>query len=367
MNRTILYYPTIDIPKTNWLKQAILYWDEVSSIVPSNLESNFSPDVRFLYEEGLFRPIQPELLISEASNIEILAQFQNEFQDLVNSSNFQKLRNRREISHQSSYNIHPSKIVPNNLIHRNKTSDGLFYFLEDLGLATRADNDEWLKFEKNTGLLYMSLLAKYLAEVDSEYTTIGTDNIAYEKLNFSTMKGESGFPVISFDLHNLLPTPKSNVSFEQILDFKRRRADNLRHFRKMISDFQSKVTKSESRTELKETTINFQDNLLNGVRDLKAVLDDSRIETTLKAFRSLIDLKSPTLITTIISSVGHHLDSINLPLDLSMIGIPFIASLELSTKFVEARNKRMAETRQSPFSYLYYAYKSNIVSRKSSL
>ena len=34
MAQTILYYPTIDIQDGAWLRNAILYWDEVSSIVP---------------------------------------------------------------------------------------------------------------------------------------------------------------------------------------------------------------------------------------------------------------------------------------------------------------------------------------------
>ena len=34
MAQTILYYPTINIQDGTWLRNAILYWDEVSSIVP---------------------------------------------------------------------------------------------------------------------------------------------------------------------------------------------------------------------------------------------------------------------------------------------------------------------------------------------
>ena len=29
-----LYYPTIDISNEEWLKTAILYWDEINTIVP---------------------------------------------------------------------------------------------------------------------------------------------------------------------------------------------------------------------------------------------------------------------------------------------------------------------------------------------
>lgn len=33
-----LYYPTIDITNEQWLKTAILYWDEISTIVPSSID-----------------------------------------------------------------------------------------------------------------------------------------------------------------------------------------------------------------------------------------------------------------------------------------------------------------------------------------
>ncbi|MFX0558674.1 DUF6236 family protein [Maribacter sp. CXY002] len=368
MNRTILYYPTIDIPRSSWLKHALLYWDEVSSIIPATYDDRFlydlSPDIQYLIGEEQFRPIQPETLISGENNWEKFQEFQDEFQATVLNPNFERFRNRNQYS-RHNHRIHQSKVEQKRgRIHRNKTSDGLFYFLEDLGLATRDENDEWLKFEHNTALLYMSLLAKYLAEVDNEQTTIGTDFIAYEKFNFKTTRKNSGFPVVSFDLNNILPTPKENVSLEQIVDFKRRRADNLRHFKRTISDFQTEISNAKSNAELKESAINFQEDLINGVQDLTALLKDSNIESSLKTFKSLIDIKSPTLWTSAGTVLNSHLDFVHLPLNLTTIGISAMAALELSTKYIETRNKRMAETRQSPFSYLYYARKSGIISRR---
>ncbi len=368
MNRTILYYPTIDIPRSNWLKHALLYWDEVSSIVPTSYDDQFlydlSPDIQYLIGEEQFRPIQPETLISGENNWEKFQEFQDEFREVVQSPNFERYR-KRSLYRANNHRVHQNKVEQKKgRIHRNKTSDGIFYFLEDLGLATREGNDEWLKFEHNTALLYMSLLAKYLADVDSEQTTIGTDLIAYEKFNFKSTQRSDAFPVVSFDLNNILPTPNENVSLEQIINFKRRRADNLRHFKKTISDFQTQISNSNSNAELKESAINFQEDLINGVQDLTAVLRDSNIENTLKTFKSLINVRSPALWTAAGTIVNNHLDFIHLPINLTTIGIPAMAALELSTKYIEGRNKRMAETRQSSFSYLYYARKSGIISRR---
>ena len=48
MAQTILYYPTIDIQDGAWLRNAILYWDEVSSIVPYEGYPDFSPEILFI-------------------------------------------------------------------------------------------------------------------------------------------------------------------------------------------------------------------------------------------------------------------------------------------------------------------------------
>ena len=98
MNRTILYYPTIDIPRSSWLKHALLYWDEVSSIVPSSYDEQFlydlSPDIQYLIGEEQFRPIQPETLISGENNWEKFQEFQDEFREVVQNPNFERFRNR---------------------------------------------------------------------------------------------------------------------------------------------------------------------------------------------------------------------------------------------------------------------------------
>lgn len=227
MNRTILYYPTIDIPSETWLRHALLYWDEVSSIVPKSYDdrilNELSPDIHYLMDEGQFRAIKPEELINNQDNWEAFHQFRDEFIQIVQSPIFQQFIQRQ---HKSDVKIHIEKIGSNNIsrIHNNKISENIFYFLQEQGLAIHNPNQyEWVSFEKHTALLYMSLLAKYLADVDSEQTTIGTDLLAYEKFNFKRVKEKDGFPTVSFSLNNVLPTPKYNVPLEVIIDFKRKR------------------------------------------------------------------------------------------------------------------------------------------------
>jgi hypothetical protein len=366
MNRTILYYPTIDIPRTSWLRHAVLYWDEVSSIVPKSWEDNIlvelSPDIQFLMSEGHFRPIKPEDLIFKRDNWEAFEQFQREFQEIVSSKQFQMFLQR---SHKSEYQIHVNKVGPNSLakIHGNKTSDSIFDFLVERGLAKQDRKGDWLLFEQNTALLYMSLLAKYLADIDGNQTTIGTDLIAYEKFNFRRVTNDGGFPVVSFNLERVLPMPKDSVSFKRIVDFKKKRNQNLLHFKRLLSDFQSKISKSKSQAELKETAIDFQEGLIIGVQDLHAVLRDSKIESGFKSFKSLVSLKSPSLLASVGAIANAKLDLIHLPISFQAVGIVAMGAIEVTTNYIELRNKIRAKERESPFSYIYQAQNHGILRR----
>lgn len=365
MNRTILYYPTIDIPRNSWLRHALLYWDEVSSIVPKSWDDNLlielSPDIHYLMDEGQFRPIQPEDLITNADNWEVFQDFQNEFKEIVSSPQFLNFIRRPKISGKSR--IHSNKVIPNSRIHSNKTSDSIYYFLEEHGLAQRNGDDEWIQFERNTALLYMSLLAKYLADIDSDHTTIGTDYATYEKYNFKRVNEKNGFPVVSFNFDNVLPTPKDNVPFEKIIDFKRKREDNLRHFKKTLSDFQSNISNSQSNSEMKEIAVNFQETLVSGVQDLTAVLKDGKIAHTVKSLKSLINLKSPTTLTSVGSLVNSQIDLINVPINLNIAGLAIMGAVELTTNYIDMRNKQRAQVRENSFSYIHYAHRQGIINR----
>lgn len=363
MNRTILYNPTIDIPSKSWLRHAILYWDEVSSIVPKSWDEklliNLSPDIHYLMDEKQFRPINPEDLIFKTENCEVFQDFQDEFKEIVSSPQCKSFIKRSKYSVVNR--VHSNKVENSFRIHSNKTSNSIYSFLKKQGLANRYNNDEWINFERNTALLYMSLLAKYLAEIDSQHTTIGTDYITYEHFNLKRVSENNGFPVVSFNINNVLPTPKDNVPFETIVDFKRKRIDNLRHFKNVLLDFQTKVSNSQSNAEIKENAINFKEMLINGVNDLNAVLKDGRIDHTVKSLKSLISLKSPTTLTALGTVINNQIGLVNIPIDLNISGLAIMGAVELTANYIDSKNNQRVKLRKSPFSYIYYAQRQGII------
>ena len=78
----ILYYPEINIPRTEWAIRAFLYYDEVAAIVPYkyNMEPNsYEPFMREVLVNELVTPIDPMM------NLRHQEQIQKFFQQYVTS------------------------------------------------------------------------------------------------------------------------------------------------------------------------------------------------------------------------------------------------------------------------------------------
>src|SRR3954471_15600417 len=62
-----LYYPYIDITDPKWLRSAILFWDEIKTIVPRAINNPYrGKDTKILWQEEFLEPLRcdlhPELL-----------------------------------------------------------------------------------------------------------------------------------------------------------------------------------------------------------------------------------------------------------------------------------------------------------------
>jgi hypothetical protein len=360
MKRAILYYPTIDI-----LRHALLYYDEVSSIVPQSYGNRnlaeLSPEIKYLLDENQFRAVTPDTLLYNNTNFDSFQEFSAEFNSIVSSKSY---RRRIELNYGMYYGNNKGRLSYKfSKIHVDKISVSAFQSLRTNGLALESNGEDWVSFEENTALLYMSLLAKYLADVDTEQMTVGTNNLLYENLNFKKVSKSRGFPVVSINLEKILPSPSDNVSYQDIISFKRKRKDNLDHFKGILADFQKAISKAESRGEVADTSMGFRERISNGVNDLSAAMSDSRIETLFKGFKVLINKDSLTPWLTAATFANQSLKVVSIPQFLNVIGVGLVGALEVGTFFVEELNKRRAVLRDSPFSYLYYAKKAKILDR----
>src|SRR5689334_12663781 len=140
MRRTILYYPTIQIKSSKWIKHTILYWDCIGSIVPYDFDfpEYCLADMLLLREYDAYRAYHPEDFVQQKND---LAQ---EFDSIRQTSEFQSLKDGHAFERRDFKIFLP------------KIGGDLADLLLDSGAVDR--EGEWLLFTQREGMLYMSLL-----------------------------------------------------------------------------------------------------------------------------------------------------------------------------------------------------------------
>lgn len=350
MPRKILYYPTIDIPNENFLRYAVLYWDKVSTIVPDVLwesrKNDISKEVTYLYNEGVFVPTDPERILLSGDYSESAEMLHSEFTSIIESDEFKHLVGERFFSENTISSLPPDSLA---ILHRAKASAGIYSFLHDAGLAY-FPNDDWVIVEVNAGLIYISLVAKYLADIDRDMTVVGTDIKMYERLNFSRTSRNNGIPVIDFNLLNVLPVPNPDTSFSQILDFKRKRNDELQRFSIELSEFERNISGANTTFELRGITYEFSTRIKSAAEDLEKAMTDQSIMYGLKSVGALISISA--LAESIISN------DVNTPFIPITVGANLI---QLLIEYIGNRYQAKNTIRDNAFSYIYYACRQGII------
>lgn len=352
VGRKIIYYPTIIIP-SQWAKWAVLYFDKVSPIIPGNLDlrevirpwnkSDFYT-MEILMSEGELEPYPPELLLRKTEKWRNVKAFEEEFKKTVTSESFRSIINR-------DWRKHPIWRV-----HRNKVSDRIYEFLNSQGLAERnKENWNWILMEEKTSLLYMSLLAKYLADIELDFAVPGTDRIEYEKIIYGATSHQNGF--VSFDtkLIDILPTPHREVSVNTVLKFKRKRRNELLHFREIIDNFYRNISNAENLNEIRQIAIGYRERIEREVENLSRLMKEENVKAIFGAFKSLLDIKSPTLL----AALGTSLVQAPIQIKIPILGITAI--IQIGYYWIDRRNQQRAKLRESPFAYLYYAQKERVI------
>lgn len=271
--RIILYYPSIKIEDGMWLRNALLYWDKVSSIVPGfNYNESNSIEIEYLREAGLYEPIYPSVMWG---NDELCKEFCEQVR--------KNLKHRRVFSTSRKYSqIHTDKMViqNENMVHIEKTPDTILNYLLDAGIAKRNCDGPWINMNEYDANIYMATLARYLARAHGN-VEIGTDKstkFLYPYVPEKSKKVIDKQIYLNVAMQDILPVPSADISIQDIIDFKNQYKDQLKCFRRRIDEFQWSLKGCGCVEEIQERMMMLQHEIKYDIDEIEELLSSNRIK-----------------------------------------------------------------------------------------
>jgi Family of unknown function (DUF6236) len=212
-------------------------------------------------------------------------EFEKIFIDTTTSEDFKKLKQGSSINQPT-------------ILYHQKLTYNIYQHLKDEHLITGEGSKGIVVAEQNSALLYMALLAQYVAKTSENDLIIpSTDLKQYERIAFELTKDK--IPAFTFLLEKALPVPNLDVPIEKIIQFKKDRKDELYQFRKYISSVQDKIKKASDRQEVTEILIDTRESIEKSIHDIEKTLRDGRIKTFFTSFDTLLKIENPKLFGTL--------------------------------------------------------------------
>lgn len=229
----LLYFPYISVPNNIWMKQTLLYWDQVASIVPFEYTRNPSMlghHMQELVQEGLVKQVFPEEYVSEIHD------FTENFMNYIDTDPL--IKDISSIGKKGQ--IGKNKLLSTESIHMGKLSD-IGFELVERGLAK--ENGHWFETESYTARAFMTYIAFLLGQkIDFTPSTDkydGFDSILASNSDTSHVSNEKRVrdELRAKVLKHILPVPNVNFGVTDLLKFKENNQSELSRYRIFIEKF----------------------------------------------------------------------------------------------------------------------------------
>ena len=337
MQRTLLYYPSIVINNPQWIRQSILYWDAIGSIVPSGMERFLkdSDDTQILMDQGLYKIYRPDAYVQTNERLA------RELETALDDKRFTK-----SLPKEDRYNgwIYSYKFAPDlieNLVKRS--------------IAKRISDKVYLSH--SIASLYMSLLAKHMANDDvNAITTPSTDDTDSLRFAFPSIGGEKSMNVMNLSLHNVLPVPAEGTRLINIIKFKQRRKDELLQFRQTIYEHQDKIKQLQDPGEVRDLNSRFAEQIQIEVSNLGKALKSDNIHFFFGSLKSLLYIQAAPMI---VAYALQFPDPIKLKM--SVAGAVISAAISFGEYFLTAQNKENERLAKDAYTYVLLAKEEGII------
>lgn len=347
-----LYYPTIDIPNEEWLKSAVLFWDQINTIVPSSIKEPYAEDTtKYLSDEGILKPVKvspDNTYVAELASDTLNYLNTNEgFQLLTQGRRPYSVIHREKMPREVSrlFDIHPEKL-PYEIQHQ---------------LRINLSREGWFQVDTNFASFYMTLLANKICE--KKNIALLTDNALSSNLsdkarldNQIAIKGrdynyyeerrqEKYIHLAQGLLTNLIIEGikiKRTSSLVDIVEFKKQHKDELGLFRTNMAKLTQNVSRDLPFEAMRQQVEDIYSNeFLPAYNNFKKALKGSGIKWAADNFMKV------TFFSTTATALPMTLLGLALPHAL-LAGV----GVSLVTSAISYNEDKKEKLRNNPYSYL---------------
>lgn len=270
----LLYYPYINVPKTDWLIRALLYYDNIASIVPYQYfvePERFEPFMREVIQNDLIELVDPMDVINNSQEVNEL------FLTYLHKKHNKKARRNRFYAKSRNSQNFPAKTLSQEKvlrIHAGKFDYSIFEELTQMGLAERFNND-WFHVEEKTASELMSFLASIIGNIKGYIpATDKIDKICFPNSHINNPDFELMSRQYKRDLilKNLMPYPHQ-VELKNLRHFKDKYHDLLKAFTAKVELVALNPTISPESTLFQQTL----EDMKNSQKELTARMNESKL------------------------------------------------------------------------------------------
>lgn len=361
-----LYYPRIEIRDDSWLKTAILYWDEITTIVPASIPRPYTSSVgQELFEARVLTPlfVHPGL-----PTVERLAEKVVDYLALPETE--QVLRENGVQLNEFTL-MHPEKLPEIGRfihMHPEKLPDAIRDRIE--GLIEGRDGD-WLRVHPAFANYYMTLLASELAQdagaglmtdlptsdrlasvARRDCSPLGLSALRdsdsysrrYDRRRFSRNVPHQVAQALLADLTLSRLSISNDTAISDLLKFREDHKPQLGRLRTKLGDLTKAVDGNLPIEALQQKVADIYSNdVAPAIAEVKDSLSASRIKWVVESFLKTSFLSVPT--GSILLNAG--------------LGVPHAllasAGVSLTASLVLFNHEKQQEIRRNPFSYVLAA------------
>jgi hypothetical protein len=346
-----LYYPHINLTNKNWVKHALLFWDNISRIVPQSVEPSDGEDIiKIKYESGFIKDYHPQRWDTSHA----FQEFFRELRPIIESDHFFHDRFFERERHRRNYerNYHDrrrffSEMVRTSgtYIHVEKMDPRLKEYLFELGLAVPGQDEwgDWVKIDNEIGLLYMTYFAKSISKNKS--LPIVTDveqsfsaSIYFESAINSDYNNQFEYKLGNLLIETIVPKNINDVPLDKILEIREKYDDERTAFFNEISNLANSIVGLDNGSALSDALNHHSKVILKETKKLEQLYNTHKIETVNK----FLSISLPTTIASLTKYVPNGAE-------------PFVVAGGLLFGLVAGANavkKEKLKLKENPKSYL---------------